>query len=454
MKDNLKIKSKGIKNSRGVTLVALVVTIVVLIILAAISINIVLQENQINKAKEAALQTKKAQYFEEIKLEIADEQIERQGSPKAEAFIVSLSYRLEGREVASKASKDAKYAKKAWVSSTIMCDEDGNTNEDPFDNNILIVTTKEGYDIYIDVDNSAQSAIIREDVFVKAETVTITYNANTGTGTMDKQSVKVGESIQLSANTYTKSDYNFVGWNTKSDGTGISYENNATIEPRTNIILYAQWEEIPYTITYDVNGGTGTVQTQSGTKVTLLQNNYTRANCIFKGWGISSTSSDDSQIYQPGTEMKINNNMTLYAIWELATISVGTKIKYKNYEFVIYGESDGKYLARPVTNCGTYMDYTPSSSMESYLTNTFGISGKIEANVFSFSEKDIVRQCGIKSGSIWMIYSSGIRPVTYKFDGFSSSSAIQTAYLVPKLIIDPSVIGVESNQTYAVIKSN
>ena len=50
------------KKEKGITLVALVVTIVVLLILAGVSINLVLGENGlINKAKEAKIRTMEEQ---------------------------------------------------------------------------------------------------------------------------------------------------------------------------------------------------------------------------------------------------------------------------------------------------------------------------------------------------------------------------------------------------------
>ena len=63
---------KKIRNQKGVTLVALVVTIIVLIILAGININLLLGENGlITKAQEAKKQQKIAEIKEKISLELA-----------------------------------------------------------------------------------------------------------------------------------------------------------------------------------------------------------------------------------------------------------------------------------------------------------------------------------------------------------------------------------------------
>ena len=65
-----------LKENHGITLVALVVTIVVLLILAGVSINLVIGQNGlINRAKEAAKNTTLASLIDEVQTEIAAEQM-------------------------------------------------------------------------------------------------------------------------------------------------------------------------------------------------------------------------------------------------------------------------------------------------------------------------------------------------------------------------------------------
>ena len=72
---------------------------------------------------------------------------------------------------------------------------------------------------------------------------TITFDANGGEGSMDKQKCQEGESVILSSNTFTNGRLIFSGWNTDIDGSGTAYIDNATIIPLANITLYAQWNE-------------------------------------------------------------------------------------------------------------------------------------------------------------------------------------------------------------------
>ena len=71
--------------------------------------------------------------------------------------------------------------------------------------------------------------------------LTIIFDANGGSGSMDVVEAKEGETITLSANTFTKGSSTFAGWNTATDGSGTAYADQASITPNANIILYAQW---------------------------------------------------------------------------------------------------------------------------------------------------------------------------------------------------------------------
>ena len=69
----------------------------------------------------------------------------------------------------------------------------------------------------------------------------ITFDANGGEGTMGTRTVKPNEATTLTANTFTRADYDFAGWNTAADGTGTPYADKANITTNENVTLYAQW---------------------------------------------------------------------------------------------------------------------------------------------------------------------------------------------------------------------
>ncbi len=66
------------------------------------------------------------------------------------------------------------------------------------------------------------------------------------TGTMAEQSIPYGSTGTLYTNAFSKPDSTFFGWNTETDGSGISYEEGSDItidalEPADSITLYAIW---------------------------------------------------------------------------------------------------------------------------------------------------------------------------------------------------------------------
>ena len=89
----------------------------------------------------------------------------------------------------------------------------------------------------------------------KANTYTITYNANGGNGAPSNQTKKHGENITLSSVKPTKTGYTFTGWNTSSNGSGTSYSSGGTYSNNSNVTLYAQWQSVSnYTVTVYLQG--------------------------------------------------------------------------------------------------------------------------------------------------------------------------------------------------------
>ena len=87
------------------------------------------------------------------------------------------------------------------------------------------------------------------------------FNANGGTGWMASQWFAPDELKNLSPCTFTRTHYNFTGWNTQADGSGTAYTDQQNINPGGNITLYAQWEK---EADLAVNGNTYTINTAAG----------------------------------------------------------------------------------------------------------------------------------------------------------------------------------------------
>ena len=79
---------------------------------------------------------------------------------------------------------------------------------------------------------------------------TIIFDSNSGTGTMSNQVIDYGVPTALTVNTYTKAGATFDGWNTAANGTGTPYSDEQVVTDLGNIVLYAQWLEVPNNVTF------------------------------------------------------------------------------------------------------------------------------------------------------------------------------------------------------------
>ncbi|MBQ7945142.1 MAG: InlB B-repeat-containing protein [Bacteroidales bacterium] len=71
--------------------------------------------------------------------------------------------------------------------------------------------------------------------------VTLSFDANGGSGTMAAQLFEAGVTQTLAPNKFARSAYYFSGWNTNADGSGTSYTDKQSITISQDITLYAQW---------------------------------------------------------------------------------------------------------------------------------------------------------------------------------------------------------------------
>ena len=76
----------------------------------------------------------------------------------------------------------------------------------------------------------------------KANTYTVSYNANGGTGAPGNQTKTYGKNLTLSSTKPTRTNYNFKGWGTSASATTVSYASGATYTANSAITLYAVWE--------------------------------------------------------------------------------------------------------------------------------------------------------------------------------------------------------------------
>ena len=145
-----------------------------------------------------------------------------------------------------------------------------------------------------------------------AITYSVTFNANGGTGAMSSQVAAV--TTALSTNTFTRDGFTFAGWTTAADGTGGSYAPGANYGFASDATFYAQWTAITYSVTFNANGGTGTMSSQVAAVTTALSTNaFIRDGFTFAGWNTAINGSGVS--YSPGAGYSFAGDATLYAQW-------------------------------------------------------------------------------------------------------------------------------------------
>ena len=169
--------------------------------------------------------------------------------------------------------------------------------------------------------------------------ITFHKNADDATGEMDEQTGKQGDTLRLAAIGFEREGWHFYGWSTDPDVFQIPpYKfDRETVYLDGDLDLYALWQPIYY-ITFDANGGEGTMEDQaypatplnySGNEwyvhdQRLNANTYVRDGYRFKGWSLYADGS--GHLYGDGgvspMETTAPQNWTLYAVWEQARFTV------------------------------------------------------------------------------------------------------------------------------------
>ncbi len=152
----------------------------------------------------------------------------------------------------------------------------------------------------------------------RANTYTVTFNANGGNGDMEAQAFTYDTPQTLTANGFSCLGKTFAGWNTTADGTGTTYTDGQLISNLTaDLTLYAQWTANSYQVTLNTNGGTiadgkGVTSYTYGVGATL-PTEITRSNYSFQGWYEDAGFTGEPVTEITGTD---TGDKTYYAKWQ------------------------------------------------------------------------------------------------------------------------------------------
>jgi len=145
---------------------------------------------------------------------------------------------------------------------------------------------------------------------------TVSYDLNGGTGTPPQSVTAVyGTPVILPTSGYAsaKPGYTFLGWNTASNATAALGSFSI---PEGGGTLYAVWQVKKYTVSFNLNGGSGvapaSITDNFGTTVDVSMTGFTRTGYTFGGWATTANATIADRL----TNYTIQSqNTTLYAIW-------------------------------------------------------------------------------------------------------------------------------------------
>lgn len=156
-----------------------------------------------------------------------------------------------------------------------------------------------------------------------AATYEVTYNANGGSNAPSSQTKTYNVSLTLRASSPTRTGYNFLGWATSSSSSTVKYDPGDTYTSNAALTLYAVWEKITYTVSYNKGAhgsGTNTTATKTyGVALTLKGAVFSRTGYTQTGW---STSDGGSKTYNLSASYSANASVTLYPYWTANTWTV------------------------------------------------------------------------------------------------------------------------------------
>ncbi len=141
---------------------------------------------------------------------------------------------------------------------------------------------------------------------------TVTFDANTGTGTMAAQTAST--TTNLTNNAFTKTGCTFAGWNTAADGSGTIYSDGQAYSFAADLTLYAQWNCVntcPYLVAAVINGCAGSCSGEGNNEFVVMNSgsysipvNGTNLNLVYNNG--SDQFFTQSYAAQPGIISNLN----------------------------------------------------------------------------------------------------------------------------------------------------
>ena len=236
-------------------------------------------------------------------------------------------------------------------------------------------------------------------------TYTVSYNANGGTGDMASSSHTYDENKNLSSNGFTYTGHAFAGW-LRTSGGAVEFSNGASVRNLTTtagatVTLFAKWNPITYTVSYNANGGTGTMNPNPSSHTydeykALTANGFTYTGYTFAGWARTSSGAVEFSNSESVRNLTTTAGatVTLFAKWELVTNVPGSTLAAKLSWLQSNAVSNVDYIVEVTAN-------------ESLSPTTLSYSGRTNIGI-TLKGISAVRTVNLSSDGAMFTVSNGV----------------------------------------------
>ena len=265
---------------------------------------------------------------------------------------------------------------------------------------------------------------IQSDITLVAQwnpiTYSVVFDANGGTGTMERQTFTYDDAQSLTANTFTRDKYEFAGWNTATNGSGTSYDDEEEVENLTTsngatITLYAQWDKL-YTVTFYNIGSLLETKTQEivGGSIACPTINAPCDGYEFVGWSETAVANNSTSYTDVSCPITPTEDTELYAVYSQEAEGGGTEVAT-----LTTSEISGAYIKNTTTQYGNYTINSQSGTWggliyigENYIQISANTANRhLESPTFSGNISNITitgRHNATKSRNIYICSSNSI----------------------------------------------
>lgn len=266
--------------------------------------------------------------------------------------------------------------------------------------------------------------------------VKLTFNANGGICNINSKEVYVGEPVDIdSLPIPTRDYYTFIGW-FKEDRTQVTSET----EINDDTVLYAHWELIPYTVSWDTgNGYTVSVSRTSSSNKGAAIGELSSGDAIYYGdiLNVVYTANTGYSISTKGiTSVSVTGNITKNDVFADVTANTyvyeivykstnGTKLGSKNVE-AQYGTIDtvsGPDIAGYITPAAQTVTWNETSKTvtltyaPSSVATSNSYSGTYDGKYFKYNATVYYRNRTENSVEVCVWWEVGIQGTSYRYYG-------------------------------------